>query len=174
MLCQECGKRPATVHITRIVNGQQSDLDLCEECAHEYQQELGIKLWPSFSVPQFLASLLSPEVSWEEGSGTGRPSTQRQLKCHECGLTYEQFQKTGRLGCSKCYEYFGGQLRPLVRRIHGHTRHTGKVPARGAGTIKAKKDLERLRAVLAELIDKEEFEKAAQVRDQIRALEGRL
>jgi len=156
------------------VNGKQSDLDLCEECARQYQQELGIKFWPNFSVPQFLASLLSPDVSWEGSSGAGHTKTERQLRCQECGLTYEQFQKTGRLGCSKCYQYFGEQLRSLVRRIHGHTRHTGKVPARGADTIKVRKDLERLRALLAELVEKEEFERAAQVRDQIRALEGRL
>ena len=33
MMCQNCGKNPATTHIKTIVNGKLAEYDLCSECA---------------------------------------------------------------------------------------------------------------------------------------------
>lgn len=35
MLCQECNKRPATLHFTKIVNGEKTEFHICESCARE-------------------------------------------------------------------------------------------------------------------------------------------
>ncbi len=58
-----------------------------------------------------------------------------------------------------------------MRQIHGGGVHVGKVPLRCAASIRNKRELARLRGKLQELIQKEEFEEAARVRDMIRDLE---
>lgn len=172
MRCEECGQRPASVHITKIVNNEKSERHLCDECARVYQEGLnvmgGLGIDPGFSLHKFLASLLSHEPGHHIGPGR---MVEKAALCPGCGLTYDQFKETGRLGCEACYQSFSGQLMPLVRRLHGSAKHAGKVPGRAAGWLRLKQDIERMRQQLQEAVSREEFEKAAQLRDRIRELE---
>jgi len=170
MLCEECGIRPANVHITKIVNNKKTELNLCEKCASQYQQTFGSYFEPNFSLNKFLANLLNYDKSFEQSAH----SLQTLKKCPQCGQLYSQFVQSGKLGCEKCYETFGEYLEPLLKRIHGSQIHKGKYPKRTGGLIKLKRELERLKIQLNELVAKEEFEKAAKVRDQIRMLEKNL
>jgi protein arginine kinase activator len=94
------------------------------------------------------------------------------VQCPRCGLLYSSFKETGRLGCSECYSAFQFQLRPLLRRIHGDTRHRGKAPARGAGVVTSTRQIQRLHDDLQRAVEREDFEKAASLRDEIRRLEA--
>ena len=96
------------------------------------------------------------------------------FSCPECGTTYYDFQKSGRLGCGKCYETFSRELSELLRKIHGSDKHVGKMPFMGDEMLKEQEDLQRLKSELKSLIQGEEFEKAAVLRDRIRDLEGKL
>ncbi|WP_406677543.1 UvrB/UvrC motif-containing protein [Neomoorella carbonis] len=162
MLCERCQERPASVHVTRIINGDKTELYLCQECAREMQPQL------NFSIPKFLAGLLDYDPGLEVKAP---PAVER---CRECGLSYEQFHQTGRLGCPDCYHYLAARLDPLIRRIQGSSQHRGKVPRRAGGNLRVRREIEKLRAQLQQLVEQEEFEKAAQVRDRIRDLENRL
>ncbi|WP_139492829.1 UvrB/UvrC motif-containing protein [Brevibacillus dissolubilis] len=175
MNCQECGKRPATLHLTKIVNGEKTENHLCEHCAQEkghFVQGFG-----NFSINNLLSGLLNFDpMSKNAAQGAmGNPSTAtKPMRCETCGMTYAQFSKSGRFGCSDCYEHFGSKLDPLFRRIHGNTNHVGKVPERTGGQIKIRKELEQLKSTLQQYIATEEFEKAAEMRDRIRALEQKI
>jgi protein arginine kinase activator len=168
MLCQECRKRPATVHVTRIVNGRKTETDLCEECARE-QGELPFLAESQFSIQSFLAGILEQGAQTQASVKAGAAQ-----RCLNCGLTYREFARAGRLGCSHCYDQLGDRLEPVLRRIHGASQHTGKVPARSGGTIKLRRDLRELRENLAKAVGTEDFELAANLRDQIRKLEKEL
>jgi len=99
-------------------------------------------------------------------------AVQQKQVCPKCGMSFEEFQSSGKLGCANCYELFQNRLDPLLKRLHGSTRHHGKVP----GTIEKERnksmEIERLREQLDEAIKNEEYEKAAQIRDEIRLLES--
>jgi len=166
MLCQQCRKRPAAVHITKIINGRKTELNLCAECAGE-QGELDFFVEPQFPIQSFLAGLL------KKGAVPVVPAA-ASPRCPGCGLAFHDFARTGRLGCSECYERFGERLEPVLRRIHGSLVHSGKVPARSGETIKVRRTIEELRAELARAVEAEEFEKAAKLRDQIKDLEKKL
>ena len=97
-----------------------------------------------------------------------------ETKCPLCGMTYFDFQKTGRLGCGTCYKTFERNLSELVRKIHGSDRHVGKMPFKGKETLDTQKELQRLKKELNELILAEEFEKAALIRDRVKELEKQL
>ena len=89
-------------------------------------------------------------------------------------MSYRDFQQTGKIGCSVCYETFRGQLEPLLRRIHGSSTHSGKIPHRTGGTLELKHEIELLRARQQEAVAKEAYEEAAECRDRIRSLEQQL
>ncbi len=169
MLCQECRKRPATVHITRIVNGKKTEMDLCEQCARE-KGEFEFFAEPQFPIQSFLAGLLGQGLGSQPAIQPAAP----QARCDTCGLTYEDFARSGRLGCSHCYEHFGERLEPVLRRVHGATQHGGKVPARTGGVAQVRRNLRELREALARAVQAEDFEKAAKLRDEIRQLEKEL
>jgi protein arginine kinase activator len=162
MLCDICGKKEATVHITEIINNQMTELHLCEECARKKEA--------SIEHPFSLADLLG---GLTDISSILEPTKIVQQKCPNCGLTYEDFRKMGRLGCSQCYEAFKEALAPLLKRIHGSSYHLGRFPVKQAKKIKPKAKLEELRARLKKAIQLEEYEEAIKLRDQIRNLERR-
>ena len=160
MLCDICAKNPATVHLTEIVDDQMTELHLCEECA----RQKSIQMEQQFGLSDLLAGLAEFE----------KPALQKEavlLKCSNCDLTYADFKKIGRLGCSECYSTFRKYLGPLLKRIHGSSLHLGKSPLKVTKALKKKIDLSSLRYELQKAIEREAFEEAAKIRDQIRELE---
>ncbi len=161
MLCDICAKREATVHLTEIINEQMTKLHLCEECA----KEKGAEMEEHFGLADLLAGLVD----------LGHPieaAEDKKLKCPSCGLTYDDFKKLGKVGCGQCYEIFKTYLMPLFKRIHGSDVHIGKIPRKKGRVSKAKKvDIEELKRRLKKTIELEEFEEAAQLRDQIKKYE---
>lgn len=167
MICEECGKYPATVHITKVVNNQKAELHLCERCARE-KGELEFSVEPKFSVHDFLAGLFNygSAVAPQVGVSADR-------RCRVCGFDFSQFSSVGKLGCGHCYEQFRDKIDPLLRRIHGSSIHTGKTPRRVSSVARPTREIEALRRELEECVRREDFEKAAELRDRIRDLEKR-
>ncbi|GKU76748.1 UvrB/UvrC motif-containing protein [Paenibacillus sp. L3-i20] len=171
MFCQECGKRPATLHFTKIVNGDKTEVHICESCAREKSE--GIPGTPnSFSIHNLLSGLL--DFNTLPGSALSNSNASQSIRCENCGLTYTQFSKIGRFGCSSCYTTFADRLDPLLKRVHSSTVHSGKIPKRSGGQIKCKREIEQLRRDLQTYIEQEEFESAAELRDRIRELERQI
>lgn len=160
MLCDLCGKNPATVHLTEIVDEQMTELHLCEECARAKSMEME----QQFGLADLLAGL------GEFGKGVEDKEIIK-TKCSNCNLTYEDFRKIGRLGCSQCYTAFKKYLAPLLKKIHGSNQHFGKLPVKPSKMSKANFELQDLRNQLQRAIQMEAFEEAAKLRDKIRDLE---
>jgi protein arginine kinase activator len=174
LICQECKQRPATLHFTKIINGEKTEIHLCEQCAQEKGEMFIFPDSSAFSINNLIAGLLNMDSSIKEAK-TAPFHNQEILQCEQCKMTYHQFVKVGRFGCSNCYATFRKYLNPILRRLHsGNTLHAGKIPKRIGGNIYVRKQIEQLKQKLQELIAKEEFEKAAEVRDQIRSLESTL
>ncbi len=174
MICQECHERPATLHLTKIINGEKTEVHLCEHCAHEKGEMFMFQAGPGFSVHHLLAGMLNGQhiLQNSKQEPIGHPAS---LQCETCGLTYHKFAQLGKFGCADCYESFKPALEPILKRFHaGNTVHHGKVPERAGGTIHLRKKLQSLKSQLEQLIADEEFEKAAIVRDEIRTLEKEI
>lgn len=173
MICQECKERPASLHFTKVVNGEKTVIQLCERCAQEKGEVYLLQGGAGFSINDMLAGLLNIDPAYQQTAPESISGG--MLQCEVCKMTYQQFAKIGRFGCANCYQTFRHQLAPIVKRLHsGNMIHGGKVPARIGGSLHLKKEIELLKEKLGYLVQQEEFEKAAEVRDQIRSLEKKL
>ncbi|MCX6886853.1 MAG: UvrB/UvrC motif-containing protein [Verrucomicrobiota bacterium] len=159
MLCCVCKDKQATVHLTQITGDKMQKVDLCEECA----KTKGVNDATGFSLADLLLGLgASQEIEQAGGGG--------ELTCKRCGFTQADFKKTGRLGCSDCYQTFSEALGGLLKTMHKGTRHTGKVPE----SLRQNRDmadrLKLLQKKLAKAIETEDFEQAAVLRDEIKQI----
>lgn len=167
MLCERCGKNTASVHVTHINNGEKVETYLCEQCAKETES---IHFHTPISFQDFLTGLLDMSLG-NKSQSKGYSDHNSILQCPSCKMTYDEFTKIGRFGCSQCYTAFNNQIIPIIKKLHGNNTHIGKLPNRAAGELKLKRELEFLKKELQEAIKLEEFEKAAQLRDKIHSLE---
>lgn len=163
MRCELCNKKNATVHLTEIVQSQKKELHLCDVCARKQ----GIVQKITASPFELLSKLAAPKQS-KEGKQFAA------LTCDQCGLTYEEFRSRGRFGCSNDVKAFEPGLLPLLEKIHGATRHTGRVPGQASESVKIQEQLASLRRDLQESKRAEDYERCAQIRDQISELEEKM
>lgn len=165
MLCQLCQKRTANVHFTQIVNNNKVELYICEQCANERGQT-------TFISPLDLGNFLSGFLG-KGSTASYAAAPQPDVVCDVCGMSFEDFRKIGKIGCSNCYKVFGDRLKPIIKRLHGNAEHTGKMPAGFSNRIMATREIEKLKESLNKAIQEEEYEKAAQLRDKIKAIENK-
>lgn len=160
MFCDNCKKAEATVHLTQIVENKILKVDLCEACS----KAKGLHEATGFSLADLQVGLGAAE---EMGGDTG-------AKCPVCGFTQADFKKTGRLGCSACWETFAAGLGTLLKAMHKSDRHVGKVPSKAAHTLVITEQIKQLTGALEKAVREEKYEDAAQLRDEIRGLEAKL
>lgn len=165
--CQACHERDAVVRLTQIVGDDVTTLHLCSKCAAERGIETAAEVAQT-PLGAFLAAMGKGGAPMAAAAAAGEI-------CPECGATLQDFRASGRLGCADCWITFERPLRDLLRRLHGATRHTGEAYARpGAEAASPPEHRDRQRTELREQlrlsIDAEDFERAAELRDQLRVL----
>lgn len=119
MECQECHKRPATLHFTQVVNGDKTEVYVCEVCA----KEKGYMTYPEegYSLHHLLSGLFSP--SFEIQQDTPRQETE-ELQCPKCEMTLSKFKQVGKFGCSQCYQTLKSTLTRFSAVCTAAIQHT--------------------------------------------------
>ncbi len=158
MLCDVCKTNTATVYLTQIVEGNMKKINLCESCS----KEKGVSDPTGFALADLLLGL-------GENQQVEQPAVTEH--CPVCGFTQADFKKTGRLGCSACYETFHETLDPILKAMHKGTQHIGKTPTRLHFTQSDR--LKELQRSLDDAVSREDYESAANIRDEIKQLEDK-
>jgi len=162
MVCDVCKTNQATVFLTQIIDGKMQKVNLCEACS----KEKGVTDPLSFALVDLLPGLAAA-TDVEPGAPAQR--------CPTCGFTQADFKKTGRFGCPNCYDTFAEGLANLLKAMHrGGTAHAGKIPSRLRKSTERNARMKAIRKELDAAVTAENYEAAAQLRDQLRELgEGR-
>lgn len=173
MKCEKCKQNEATFFYEESVNGNTRSYHLCRDCAEKMKEngelqfsmddEMSFPLFPSF--PNLLGELFGVPGRSSKRLAGGK-------KCPGCGATWEDLVRNGKVSCPQCYDTFKDELASTVRQVHGNVTHTGRAPRRLRVVNEKKEKLERCRRELNEAIKAENFEKAAELRDEIKALEN--
>jgi protein arginine kinase activator len=165
MLCDNCKEREAIINLTQVEHDSKVTLHLCEQCAQQKGVETGGAVMKS-PLGNFLGALGK--------GGSLVPTGADGMRCPACGSSLRDFRDTGRLGCDQCYAAFDAHLRDLLRRLHGSSQHVGEryeTPGEAGGEPDPRSRLLDLKAQLRRAVEGENFELAAELRDQIRVLE---
>lgn len=158
MICNICGTKDATIHLTEIINGKMAEVHICEACA----EEKGTEFKTYFNFGDLLTGVSGLE------SGIGASGKKISLVCKDCGMNYEDFAKNGRLGCAGCYTSFQKPLAILIKQVQRSGAHVGKKPSRIPKETRNVHDLRQLQEKLRKSIQDEAFEEAARLRDEIK------
>ena len=173
MLCEKCKKRTATVFYNENINGKTRSYSLCGECAAKLHEKGELQ-----DITSMIGSFADPFSSLHHdlfGSFFGisaRVQSGTDKVCPECGMTFHEIAKSGKVGCPACYTTFAEELSHLIQSVHGTTQHTGNVPARHRVKKERNEKLNQLKVDLQKAIENEEYENAAELRDEIRKLEN--
>lgn len=170
MKCIECNQQTATLHFTKFINGTKEEIHLCQSCAIKREE---IVVDESYTLHDLLTGLFNFDAGQVDiNMETVQKKQQSELVCSNCELTFKDFRRLGKFGCSDCYSSFQSKLNPILKRVHsGNTRHIGKIPKRSGDVLHKKKELESYRNQLEKLIIEENFEEAAVIRDRIKEIE---
>ncbi len=193
MLCQSCETNQATMFIKQTVNGINTEIHLCEQCAKDRVKLPEIP--DPFSFHKFLFGMINGEQITQN-----KPS-QQTIICPTCNLTMKKFSETGKFGCENCYSAFENQLPMIFKNFQaGNLFHHGKVPQRIMTASKGdlavetpvaetpvvenpvaenpmailNQQLGKLKLELQQAISVEKFEQAATLRDQIYTIEQQI
>jgi protein arginine kinase activator len=159
MRCDECGEREAVVHLTKVVDDDVAQVHLCEQCA------------AASGIETASAAPAHPLAGILQAAQARQAHARDAARCAYCGTSQQDFRSSGRLGCAHCYGAFTESLRELVQRVHGEARHTGRRYEPPNPASPPLRSAASLRDELAEAIAREEFERAAALRDALRGLE---
>jgi len=172
MLCERCKKNNATVFYRESINGKERSLSLCEKCADkarkngELETDLlndGFFSEPLGGVDKLFGSLFGfPQL-------VGHKSAPEK-KCSLCGATFRDLMAEGKAGCPECYRTFSDELSSTISRIHGTTSHTGGAPSRFKADRDLKDKIKSLEKGIKAAVDEENYEEAARLRDELRAI----
>lgn len=173
MLCQNCGKNEANIRYTQIINGVKKEVALCSNCA----KKLGMD---ELEMPISFHSLLGDFFNDYAEHAFLPAFHTNEVKCKNCGMSYNDFINTGLFGCSECYDVFSDPIDSLLKNLHGTSKHVGRIPKGKAEEIKVEDDQkvkskeeykkEKLEEDLKKAIKEERYEDAAKIRDEIKKL----
>lgn len=175
MLCQKCKKNNATIHYRENINGKVTEYSLCADCAAELERDGVIKIENPFSnfmrddIFDFASVLPSFFTSLNHALGSGETK-----RCPVCGSTFSDIARTGHIGCPQCYETFADELAATVNQLHGTSKPQGRIPKRFGEKQNREAEINSLKEEQKKAIEAQEFEKAAELRDKIKALEAEV
>ena len=156
-MCDRCKKNEATSYFRSTVNGVTTEEHLCSACAAE--KGLSFPSFTSFASPFTAGFNPFAFLGGEVGSAA---------RCPLCGSSFAELQQRGRMGCPECYKTFRRELSPTLKSLHGAVQHTGRMQ----GGDPKREQLRQLHAQLDSCVREQNYERAAQLRDEIKRLEG--
>lgn len=155
MLCQNCKKNIATINSVNIINGEKFESHLCAMCYAALYGEFNSK-----ANADILTGLF------------GSPPSRRKV-CKVCGTSYEDYERTGLLGCASCYDVFKEELMLSIENIQGKTTHVGKV-GENNDELGLHRTLKTLQEQLEGALREKRFEDAGRLNRRISAITKKL
>ena len=175
MLCENCHLNEAEVKLAgRGQDGVKGKWG-CSTCAQggnpwtqNQQLQSQDDIEGAFVVKQILQHLAA-----KHGIGFDEVAFKEAKRCPTCRMTLKDIAHVGKFGCADCYATFKDDIVDIVRRVQGgQFEHTGKTPRSSYRKLALKKQIEEKSEHLNKLIEEQNFEEAAVVRDEIKALKA--
>ena len=162
MICQICKENQATIHLTQQKSDRVVKIHVCRRCAEEKGFDYLEK--SNFALGNIISGLFG------DSADAVRMKKEAHV-CTLCGTSHDDFRDVAKLGCSECYELFKPHLLSVLRNLHVKTQHFGKFPKSRSGRAETVKRVTLLQEELERAIAEECYERAAEIRDELRELD---
>lgn len=175
MLCENCHSNEAEYKVAfKGVDGLEEKW-LCPTCAqsdnvwsNDQQMQGNDDIEDTFVIKQILQHLAA-----KHGLEFDNIAFKEEKRCPTCGMTLKDIAHVGKVGCADCFGTFKDDIIDIVRRVQGgQVEHVGKTPQSSYKKLALKKKIEEKSSYLDKLIEEQNFEEAAIVRDEIKALKA--
>lgn len=145
--CCDC-RKPSSITFVQVSMNGYNEMSLCSDCP-------------------LITRLLSPE---ESATSYAYSDQGQSICCGNCSTTMEMVQMGSPLGCAECYEVFADVICAQILKVPvSKVIHCGR-SAGEYGEINPTLRLYALNEALQETLLREEYEEAARIRDEIKAL----
>jgi protein arginine kinase activator len=169
MKCEICNVNDANIVFTQIINSEKKVMHICQSCAKN--KGLTVEVTSNPENVKSIFDKVADAAKENDKSKKVKAEPVPDITCPSCDLTFAEFKEDGLFGCSECHVAFQEHLPRILKQIHGAAVHNGKAPSELTEDAVAKKELRTLKSKLKRCVDKEEYEKAAKIRDRIALLE---
>ena len=161
MKCDICGNKRAVIHIQQIAGNEEININICEKCAKEKgltidNSELGVSLKNMLNNFEDIKNAIE------------KRDNNRQ--CPVCSISFQDFKKKSRAGCSNCYRIFDRYVNSYLLKTTGFSEHKGKSPFKINIISKNRYRIDELRKKLGQAVSAENYEEAAYIRDKIKLM----
>lgn len=169
MLCERCHAHPVTVHMVQVVNGHRKEEHLCSECAekeHVFQKEQSFFGHGFFDSPLdhfFGGSMLGHLLEDPFGTRTLEDQGGQFIEVSPEKLPENE----------SSYDRFKEAIRPSFQKGKNEIPVNEPKAKEKADAPAESEELQALRKELKSCVDREDFERACEVRDKIKALESK-
>jgi protein arginine kinase activator len=147
MKCDLCGNNEAKYKYYEVDSEGVREMNICSECAHRK----GIDFSPR-----------TQELKVDN------------IVCKNCNLSFKEYKKKNRLGCTECYINFRSKIDSILLQTHNSLIHKGKKPVKNAKLLSMKKEIRELQKTLEDSVKKEKYEEAVHIRDKIEKYQEEL
>lgn len=179
-LCDICGEQDAVIFVKIVTSESVEEKGLCATCAARYLEnkeeikELSFVDEKLLNVIEEMKDLLAGIVANISAISVIMNNTKEdnQLKCTNCGMTFNDFKETGRLGCPYCYGAFHNYIKEFVFELERSGSHRGKMPEKFARLYVLKREIQYLNSQLKRMVDTENYEAAEKVKIKLEKLIG--
>lgn len=164
MICQICKENQATIHLTQQKSDRVVKIHVCRRCAEEKGFDYLEK--SNFALGNIISGIFG------ESADAVRIKKEDHV-CAVCGTSHDDFRDVAKLGCSECYEFFKPHVISVLRNLHVKTQHFGKYPKSRGTRAETARRVTLLKEELERAVAEECYERAAEIRDELRELEGK-
>ncbi|MGL5649484.1 MAG: UvrB/UvrC motif-containing protein [Clostridium sp.] len=167
MVCERCNKKEAILNLSKIVEGESTSIWLCERCAKKYGKELFNDVYDERGEYTSFNNVLS--ILFDDAD---KKNKELEVKCSSCGTALMDVKNGKLIGCEKCYNIFEKDIDRIVEKNNLYNEHRGNIPHKLGDEINLKRKILRLEKEMDIAVAIEAYEKAAEIRDEIRKLKG--
>lgn len=166
------------LHVATLTDGNVEESHYCEGCYTQYLKQIKQEQY----FPEPTTEKVQDTLEFLNQTQEKLAKKSQRKPCPQCGITVEEVGKGGRFGCDHCYVHFAPEIENAATRIHGATKHVGKIPKKWAEEKEKRlqaqeetKDIDHqivnLKLKMAKAIEAENYEVAGVLKGKIEELQ---
>ncbi len=158
MICDMCKLNEAKISVEQVADGVTKNIYLCPACS----QRLGFGMF-SKTIDISITKILEAN-----DNDDGRKSDQ----CPVCGLSFREIESKKMMGCPECFSFFKAEIMEILGKKKKNLKYSGFITdEQSSETFFETHSSEELHEELKKAVETEDYERAAALRDEIKALE---